>query len=88
MFDTFYNTREFVIECVKRATAFVFSGKRVVVVGFGDVGKGCCAALARAGSVVSVVEVDPICGLQAAMEGYDVRALCPLCLIVLLLLLV
>jgi len=56
-----------------RATDVMIAGKRVLIVGFGDVGKGCASAMKSAGAVVFITEVDPICALQACMEGYQVK---------------
>ncbi len=71
-FDNLYGCRESLIDGIKRATDVMIAGKIAVVVGFGDVGKGCAQALAGMGAVVYVTEIDPICALQAAMEGYRV----------------
>ena len=71
-FDNLYGCRESLIDGIKRATDVMIAGKVAVVVGFGDVGKGCAQALAGMGAVVHVTEIDPICALQAAMEGYRV----------------
>ncbi|MCB0344998.1 MAG: adenosylhomocysteinase [Bdellovibrionales bacterium] len=71
-FDNLYGCRESLVDGIKRATDVMISGKIAVVAGFGDVGKGCVQALARAGARVLVTEVDPICALQACMEGYEV----------------
>jgi len=71
-FDNLYGCRESLIDGIKRATDVMISGKVAVVCGYGDVGKGCAAALKSSGAQVVVTEVDPICALQAAMEGYRV----------------
>jgi adenosylhomocysteinase len=71
-FDNLYGCRESLIDGIKRATDVMISGKVAVVCGYGDVGKGCAAALKGMGAQVVVTEVDPICALQAAMEGYRV----------------
>ncbi len=71
-FDNLYGCRESLIDGIKRATDVMISGKVAVVCGYGDVGKGCAQALRSQGAQVVVTEVDPICALQAAMEGYRV----------------
>jgi adenosylhomocysteinase len=71
-FDNLYGCRESLVDGIKRATDVMIAGKVVVVAGYGDVGKGCVQALARAGARVLVTEIDPICALQASMEGYQV----------------
>ncbi len=71
-FDNLYGCRESLIDGVKRATDVMIAGKIAVVAGYGDVGKGCAQALAGMGATVLVTEIDPICALQAAMEGYRV----------------
>ncbi len=71
-FDNLYGCRESLIDGIKRATDVMISGKVAVVCGYGDVGKGCAQALAAQGAQVVVTEIDPICALQAAMEGYRV----------------
>ncbi len=71
-FDNLYGCRESLIDGIKRATDVMISGKVAVVCGYGDVGKGCAAALKGMGAQVVVTEVDPICALQAAMEGHRV----------------
>jgi len=71
-FDNLYGCRESLIDGIKRATDVMIAGKNVVVVGYGDVGKGCAQALRGMGATVYVTEIDPICALQAAMEGYRV----------------
>jgi adenosylhomocysteinase len=71
-FDNKYGCRESCVDAVKRATDIMLAGKVAVVAGFGDVGKGSAASLRGAGARVIVTEIDPICALQAAMEGYEV----------------
>ena len=71
-FDNLYGCRESLVDGIKRATDLMMSGKVAVVAGFGDVGKGSAASLRQAGARVMVTETDPICALQAAMEGYEV----------------
>jgi adenosylhomocysteinase len=72
-FDNLYGCRESLIDGIKRATDVMIAGKTAVVCGYGDVGKGCAQALSSFGANVIVTEVDPICALQASMEGYPVR---------------
>jgi adenosylhomocysteinase len=74
-FDNKYGCRESAVDAVRRATDIMLAGKRVVVCGYGDVGKGTAASFKGAGSIVSVTEVDPICALQAAMDGFEVKRL-------------
>lgn len=71
-FDNLYGCRESLVDAIRRGTDVMMSGKVAVVAGFGDVGKGSAASLRNAGCRVLVTEVDPICALQAAMEGYEV----------------
>ena len=71
-FDNLYGCRESLVDGIRRATDLMFSGKVAVVCGFGDVGKGSAASLRQAGARVLITEIDPICALQAAMEGYEV----------------
>jgi len=71
-FDNLYGCRESLVDGIKRATDVMIAGKIAVVAGYGDVGKGCAQALARQGARVMVTEVDPICALQALMEGFPV----------------
>ena len=71
-FDNLYGCRESLIDGIKRATDVMMSGKTAIVAGFGDVGKGSAASLRQSGARVMVTEADPICALQAAMEGYKV----------------
>ena len=74
-FDNKYGCKESAVDAVRRATDIMMAGKRVVVCGYGDVGKGTAASFKSAGSIVSVTEIDPICALQAAMDGYEVKKL-------------
>jgi adenosylhomocysteinase len=74
-FDNLYGCRESLVDGIRRGTDVMMSGKVAVVAGFGDVGKGSAASLRNAGCRVMVTEVDPICALQAAMEGYEVVTL-------------
>ena len=71
-FDNLYGCRESLVDAIRRATDVMLAGKVAVVAGFGDVGKGSAASLRQGGARVMVTEVDPICALQAAMEGYEV----------------
>lgn len=71
-FDNLYGCRESLIDGIKRATDVMIAGKIAVVLGYGDVGKGCAQALRNFGATVWITEIDPICALQAAMEGYRV----------------
>lgn len=72
-FDNKYGCRESAVDAIRRATDVMLAGKVVVVAGYGDVGKGTAASFRGAGSRVIVTEIDPICALQAAMEGFEVR---------------
>ena len=72
-FDNLYGCRESVADGIKRATDVMIAGKVVVVCGYGDVGKGCAASMRHYGARVIVTEIDPICALQAAMEGFEVK---------------
>ncbi|HEY8040369.1 MAG TPA: adenosylhomocysteinase, partial [Polyangiaceae bacterium] len=74
-FDNLYGCRESLGDGLKRATGVMFAGKVAVVAGYGDVGKGCAQSLRGLGARVIVTEIDPICALQAAMEGYEVTTL-------------
>eukprot|EP00118_Oscarella_pearsei_P007436 m.36507 g.36507 ORF g.36507 m.36507 type:complete len:479 (+) comp32259_c0_seq7:319-1755(+) len=74
-FDNYYYCRESVIDSIKQTTGIMFGGKQVLVCGYGEVGKGCCDALKGLGAIVSVSEVDPICALQACMNGLKVVAI-------------
>ncbi|MDC1050678.1 adenosylhomocysteinase [Candidatus Marinimicrobia bacterium] len=71
-FDNKYGCRESLADGLKRATDIMLAGKKVIVCGYGDVGKGCAQSMQGYGAIVSVTEVDPICALQAAMEGFSV----------------
>jgi len=71
-FDNLYGCRESLVDGIKRATDVMMSGKVAIVAGFGDVGKGSAASLRQSGARVMVTETDPICALQAAMEGFSV----------------
>jgi len=71
-FDNKYGCRESLADGLKRATDIMLAGKKVVICGYGDVGKGCAQSMSGYGAVVFVTEIDPICALQAAMEGYTV----------------
>ncbi len=71
-FDNLYGCRESLVDGIKRATDVMIAGKIAIVLGFGDVGKGCAQSLRGLGATVWVTEIDPICALQAAMEGYRV----------------
>ena len=74
-FDNIYGCRESLIDGIKRATGVMVAGKVAVVCGYGDVGKGCAQALCNFGARVIITEIDPICALQALMEGYEVQTL-------------
>ena len=74
-FDNLYGCRESLADGIKRATDVMIAGKVVVVVGYGDVGKGCAQSMRGFGARVLVTEIDPICALQAAMEGYEVTTI-------------
>ena len=74
-FDNKYGCKESAVDAVRRATDIMLAGKRVVVCGYGDVGKGTAASFRGAGSIVTITEIDPICALQAAMDGYEVKKL-------------
>ena len=74
-FDNKYGCRESAVDAVRRATDIMLAGKRVIVCGYGDVGKGTAASFKGAGSIVTVTEIDPICALQAAMDGFEVKKL-------------
>lgn len=71
-FDNLYGCRESLADGIKRATDIMIAGKVVMICGYGDVGKGCAQSMRGFGARVLVSEVDPICALQAAMEGYEV----------------
>ncbi len=72
-FDNLYGCRESLLDGIKRATGVMIAGKKAVVCGFGDVGKGCAQSLSGMGARVVISEIDPICALQASMAGYEVR---------------
>jgi adenosylhomocysteinase len=72
-FDNKYGCKESAVDAVRRATDIMIAGKRVVVAGYGDVGKGTVASFKGAGAIVTVVEIDPICALQASMDGFEVK---------------
>ena len=74
-FDNKYGCKESAVDAIRRATDVMLAGKRVVVCGYGDVGKGTAASFKGAGSIVAVTEIDPICALQAAMDGFEVKRL-------------
>ncbi len=74
-FDNKYGCKESAVDAIRRATDLMLAGKRVVVCGYGDVGKGTAASFRGAGSIVTVTEIDPICALQAAMDGFEVKRL-------------
>ena len=74
-FDNKYGCRESAVDAIRRATDLMLAGKRVVVCGYGDVGKGSAASFRGAGSIVTITEIDPICALQAAMDGFEVKKL-------------
>jgi adenosylhomocysteinase len=72
-FDNKYGCQESAVDAVRRATDIMIAGKRVVVAGYGDVGKGTVSSFRGAGAIVTVVEIDPICALQASMDGFEVK---------------
>ena len=74
-FDNKYGCKESAVDAVRRATDVMLAGKRVLVCGYGDVGKGTAASFRGAGAIVTVTEIDPICALQAAMDGFEVKKL-------------
>jgi len=78
-FDNLYGCRESLVDGIKRATDVMIAGKVAIVLGYGDVGKGCAQSLSGLGATVWVTEVDPICALQAAMEGYRVVRMDDVC---------
>jgi len=78
-FDNLYGCRHSLVDGIMRATDVMLAGKVAVVAGYGDVGKGCCQSLRGQGSRVIVTEIDPICALQAAMEGYEVMTMDEAC---------
>ncbi len=74
-FDNKYGCRESAVDAIRRATDIMLAGKRVIVCGYGDVGKGTAASFKGTGAIVTVTEIDPICALQAAMDGFEVKRL-------------
>ena len=72
-FDNKYGCQESAVDAVRRATDVMMAGKRVIVAGYGDVGKGTASSFRGAGAIVSIAEIDPICALQASMDGYEVK---------------
>jgi adenosylhomocysteinase len=74
-FDNLYDSRESLVDGIKRATEVMLAGKLAVVCGYGNVGKSSAASLRSQGARVMVTEIDPICALQAAMEGYQVTTM-------------
>ena len=74
-FDNLYGCRHSLVDGLMRATDVMLAGKIAVVAGYGDVGKGCCQSLKSQAARVIVTEIDPICALQAAMEGYEVMTM-------------
>lgn len=80
-FDNLYGCRHSLVDAINRATDVMLSGKVAVVAGYGDVGKGSCQSLRGQGARVIVTEIDPICALQAAMEGYEVMSMDDACMI-------
>ncbi len=74
-FDNLYGCRESLADGIKRATDIMIAGKMIVICGYGDVGKGCAQSMKSLGARVVITEIDPICALQAAMEGYPVKTL-------------
>lgn len=79
-FDNLYGCRHSLVDGIMRATDVMISGKVAVIAGYGDVGKGCCQSMRGQGARVLVTEIDPICALQAAMEGYEVTTMDEACL--------
>jgi adenosylhomocysteinase len=72
-FDNKYGCKESAVDAIRRSTDIMLAGKRIVVAGYGDVGKGTAASFKGAGAIVTVTEIDPICALQAAMDGFEVK---------------
>ena len=72
-FDNKYGCKESAVDAIRRSTDIMLAGKRVLVAGYGDVGKGTAASFKGAGAIVTVTEIDPICALQAAMDGFEVK---------------
>src|SRR6202008_923004 len=78
-FDNLYGCRESLVDGIKRATDVMIAGKIALIAGYGDVGKGCAQSLRGLGATVWITEIDPICALQAAMEGYRVVRMDDVC---------
>ena len=78
-FDNKYGCQESLVDAIRRATDIMMAGKVAVVGGYGDVGKSSAASLAGAGCRVIVTEIDPICALQAAMDGFEVKKMIDCC---------
>jgi adenosylhomocysteinase len=74
-FDNLYGCRESLVDGIKRGTDIMVAGKKVLICGYGDVGKGCAQSMANFGARVTITEIDPICALQASMEGFEVRTI-------------
>lgn len=74
-FDNKYGCRESAVDAIRRATDTMLAGKKVIVAGYGDVGKGTAASFKGAGAIITVTEIDPICALQACMDGFEVKKL-------------
>ncbi len=74
-FDNKYGCRESAVDAIRRATDVMLAGKRVIVCGYGDVGKGTASSFRGTGAIVTITEIDPICALQAAMDGHEVKKL-------------
>ncbi|MCL6220508.1 adenosylhomocysteinase [Zunongwangia pacifica] len=74
-FDNKFGCRESAVDAIRRATDVMLAGKRVVVCGYGDVGKGTAASFKGTGAIITITEIDPICALQAAMDGFEVKRL-------------
>jgi adenosylhomocysteinase len=74
-FDNKYGCKESAVDAIRRSTDLMIAGKRVIVAGYGDVGKGTVASFKGAGAIVTVSEIDPICALQASMDGFEVKKL-------------
>jgi adenosylhomocysteinase len=74
-FDNLYGCRESLVDGIKRATNIMIAGKKIVIAGYGEVGKGCAQSLRGLGAKIYITEIDPICALQAAMEGYEVNTM-------------
>ena len=74
-FDNKYGCKESAVDAIRRSTDLMIAGKKVIVAGYGDVGKGTVASFQGAGAIVTVSEIDPICALQASMDGFEVKKL-------------